>query len=77
MVLVMGGPMKRAHIQQPLGLKHGGHFRDACLPLALATELLAMTVLEKPGSSRQLYHLTDKGSELRADLLRRRRLRWG
>ena len=69
--------MKRAHIQQPLALKHGDHFRDAYLPLAPATELLAMTVLEKPGSSRQLYHLADEGQGLRADLLRRRRLRWG
>lgn len=43
--------MKRAQIQQALGLKHGDHFRDAYLPPALATELLAMTVLEKPRSS--------------------------
>ncbi|MCZ7558633.1 MAG: hypothetical protein M5U30_00055 [Burkholderiaceae bacterium] len=77
LVLEVGGPMKRAQIQQALGLRHEDHFRDAYLPLALATELLAMTVLEKPGSSRQPYRLTDKRQELRTDLLRRRRLRWG
>ena len=44
----MDGPMKRAQIQQALGLKHRDHFRDAYLLPALAAGLVAMTIPDKP-----------------------------
>ena len=72
LVLVLDGVMKRADIQQALGLKHRDNFRDGYLLPALATGLVVMTVPDKPRSSRQQYRLTDAGLARRAALLRRR-----
>ena len=58
-------------IQQALDLKHEDHFRVAYLLPALATGLVAMTVPDKPRSSRQQYRLTDAGLARRAELLRK------
>jgi ATP-dependent DNA helicase RecG len=68
LVLVLEGAMKRAELQQALGLKHRDHFRDGYLLPALAAGLVAMTVPDKPRSSRQEYRLTDKGLALRQEL---------
>ena len=72
LILALDGSMKRAQIQQALGLKHEDHFRDAYLQPALAAGLIAMTVPDKPRSSRQQYRLTQRGQILRADLLAKR-----
>lgn len=66
--------MKRPKIQRALDLKHRGHFRDRYLLPALAVELVAMTVPDKPSSRRQQYRLTDAGLARRADLRRKRNL---
>ena len=60
--------MKRAELQQALGLKHEDHFRTAYLLPALAAGLVAMTLPDKPTSSRQQYRLTGKGQALRHEL---------
>ena len=58
--------MKRAAIQQALGLKHEEHFRDACLLRALAAQVIEMTQPDKPRSSKQHYRLTERGLALLA-----------
>lgn len=70
--MVLDGAMKRADIQQALGLKHRDNFRDGYLLPALATGLVAMTVPDKPRSSLQQYRLTDAGLARRTKLLRSR-----
>lgn len=57
----MSGEMKRAEIQQALGLRHSDHFREAYLLPALAAGLIEMAFPDKPRSSRQRYRLTDRG----------------
>ncbi|MEI8242987.1 MAG: hypothetical protein WCI17_06940 [bacterium] len=42
-------------------MKHDEHFRIAYVIPALETGLIAMTIPDKPRSSRQKYRLTDKG----------------
>lgn len=70
--MALDGAMKRAEIQQALGLEHEDHFRDAYLQPAMAAGGVAMTVPDKPRSSRQQYRLTSQGLALRADLLGRK-----
>jgi len=48
--------MKRVEIQSALGLRH--------------EDCIAMTIPDKPKSSRQKYRLTDKGIALQANLLK-------
>jgi len=55
-VLVIRGEMKRVEIQSALGLRH--------------EDCIAMTIPDKPKSSRQKYRLTDKGIALQANLLK-------
>ncbi len=63
-VLVMQGEMKRIDIQNALGLHHEDYFRQAYLIPALQAHCVAMTIPDKPKSSRQKYCLTDKGGAL-------------
>lgn len=72
-VLVLQGEMKRAEIQDALGLRHEDYFREAYLIPALQADCLAMTIPDKPRSSRQKYRLTPKGEALRAKLLKEKR----
>ena len=58
---VLAGEMKRAEIQQALGLKDEKHFRTAYLLPALQARLIEMTVPDKPTSQNQRYVLTDAG----------------
>lgn len=69
-VLVLQGEMKRTQIQEALGLRHDDHFREAYLLPALQAGCVAMTIPDKPKSSRQKYRLTPKGEALRARLLK-------
>ncbi len=57
----MRGEMTRSEIQTKLGLKHLPHFRDAYLRPALESGFIAMTVPDKPRSSRQKSRLTPAG----------------
>lgn len=61
---VMTGEMKQTEIQAALGLKHEDHFRDDYLSPALASEVIEMTVPDKPRSSKQRYRLTTRGRAL-------------
>ncbi len=56
-------PMSRSEAQIALNLKGQANFRDRYLKPALELELVEMTVPDKPRSSKQKYHLTDKGKE--------------
>lgn len=64
---VMAGEMKRAELQQALGLKHEEHFRDAYLLPAIAAQVIEMTQPDKPRSSKQRYRLTERGLALLRD----------
>lgn len=67
LLAVMAGEMKRAEIQQVLGLKHEEHFRDAYLLPALNMQVIEMTQPDKPRSSKQRYRLTERGLTLLAN----------
>ena len=60
---VMSGEMTRQRLQEALGLKHEDHFCKAYLIPALRSGLIAMTIPDKPRSSKQRYRLTAAGSE--------------
>ena len=54
-------PMDRQSLQRNLSLKAEKNFRLVYLRPALEKGLIAMTIPDKPRSSRQKYRLTDKG----------------
>jgi ATP-dependent DNA helicase RecG len=60
------GEMSRQSLSAALGLKDRKHFVDAYLQPALDAGLVAMTVPDKPRSSRQRYRLTERGQALLA-----------
>ena len=55
------GEMSRQQLQESLGLKHAGHFREAYLEPTLQAGSIEMTIPEKPRSSKQKYRLTAAG----------------
>ena len=61
LLAVCTGTMKRTELQQALGLRHEDNFRDVYLTPALAAGLIAMTIPDKPRSSKQKYRLTPAG----------------
>lgn len=61
---VMVGEMSREQLQEVVGLKHPGHFREAYLLPSLRAGLIEMTVPDKPRSRNQRYRLTSAGQEL-------------
>lgn len=63
----LDGEMQRRELQVALGLKHEDHFREAYLVPALDAGLVAMTIPDKPKSSKQRYRLTEKGRWLVGD----------
>lgn len=67
-VLIMNGEMRRDEIQDALELKHRNNFRDVYLNPALDEGYLAMTIPDKPTSSKQMYRLTKKGTRLQNSL---------
>ena len=65
LLAVIGGEMKRAEMQEALGLRHEDHFRDAYLLPALAAKVIEMTQPDKPRSSKQRYRLTPRGEAIK------------
>ena len=51
-----------------MGLKNRSKFREKYITPLLEEDILAMTIPEKPTSSRQQYSLTEKGKRLLADI---------
>jgi len=70
LVLAVNNELKRSEIQERLGLRHEDYFRNNYLLPALKIGVLEMTIPDKPKSSKQKYRLTDKGEELRHQLLK-------
>jgi len=58
---VMQDDMSREDLQRVLGLKDRKSFRQRYLLPALEQGLIEMTIPDKPSSSLQKYHLTEKG----------------
>jgi hypothetical protein len=56
--------MGRDALQPALGLKDRKSFRERYLQSALASELVEMTLPDKPNSHLQQYRLTDQGQRL-------------
>ena len=71
-VWVLEGEMKRDEIQSALELKHRENFRDAYLNPAIEEGLVAMTIPDKPTSSKQTYRLTKKGLKKKKELNERK-----
>jgi ATP-dependent DNA helicase RecG len=57
----VSGEMARQELMEALGLKDRKHFGDAYLQPALDAGVLAMTIPDKPQSSKQRYRLTELG----------------
>ena len=53
----------REEIQEKLGLKNRDYFRKNYLTPAIEQGFVALTIPDKPTSSKQQYYLTDKGKE--------------
>jgi len=53
----------REEIQEKLGLKNREYFRKNYLNPAIEQGFVALTIPDKPTSSKQQYYLTDKGKE--------------
>lgn len=63
-----------ATVQQLMTLmewKNRSKFREKYITPLLEEVILAMTIPEKPTSSRQQYSLTEKGKQLLADICKR------
>lgn len=55
------GEMSRAGLAAILRLKDKNHFCNSYQPAAVATDLVEMTIADKPQSSKQKYRLTSLG----------------
>ena len=60
---VLNKPYHREEIQQLLALSHREYFRKNYLNPAIEQGFVALTIPDKPTSSKQQYYLTDKGKE--------------
>lgn len=67
-VLVLSGEMKRAEIQDLLGLRHRETFVSNYLNPSLESAYLEMTIPETPTHQEQRYRLTSKGIALKKKL---------
>ena len=54
----------RSELQEKMSLSDRENFRKAYLQPAIAVGLVALTIPDKPISSRQKYYLTEKGKGL-------------
>ncbi|WP_194973825.1 ATP-binding protein [Aquiflexum lacus] len=61
---VFEGTHNRQELQEKLGLANREHFRKAYLQPAIDLEFVALTVPEKPKSSKQRYTLTERGKNV-------------
>ena len=62
LVGVLQGEMTRKELQLALALKDGEHSRKHYLLPALASDLIEMTLPDKPNSRLQKYRLTRRGN---------------
>ena len=60
---VLNKPYYREEIQQLLALSHREYFRKNYLNPAIEQGFVALTIPDKPTSSKQQYYLTDKGKK--------------
>lgn len=64
MLGVIKGEMSREEIMVALGLKDQKHFRKHYQQVAIALQVVEMTIPDKPRSSKQKYRLTELGKQL-------------
>jgi ATP-dependent DNA helicase RecG len=64
-VIILEGEMRRAQIQELLGLKHRENFVLNYLTPSLESFFIEMTIPETPTHQDQRYRLTTKGLELK------------
>ena len=64
LINVLKGEMSREQLQTVLKLKDRKSFRERYLLPALTSDLIKMTLPEKPKSSLQKYYLTPLGKQL-------------
>ena len=65
LLLAMKGELNRQELQKKLNLSDRENFRVNYLLPALESDLIEMTIPEKPKNSLQKYRLTAKGEELK------------
>ena len=61
---ILEGILYREEIQEKLGLKNRDYFRKNYLNPAIEEGFVALTIPDKPTSSKQQYFLTEKGKEV-------------
>lgn len=64
LILLLAGDEKRDVLQKKLNIKNRDYFRKAYIKEALFSELIEMTIPDKPNSRFQKYRLTEKGKTL-------------
>jgi ATP-dependent DNA helicase RecG len=67
MLKILKGDMARDEIMSALGLNDRKNFREVYLNPAIADELVALTIPDKPTSSKQKYRLTELGKSVISD----------
>jgi len=72
-ILVLDGDLKRAEIQEVLGLRHRDNFVANYLNPSLEADYIEMTIPEIPTHQEQRYRLTAKGKVLKIKLLKIRK----
>ena len=72
-LLVLDGDLKRAEIQEILGLRHRDNFVANYLNPSLEADYIEMTIPEIPTHQEQRYRLTSKGKAIRIKLLKIRK----
>ncbi|HEY9559183.1 MAG TPA: hypothetical protein VIR29_00195 [Anseongella sp.] len=64
---VFEGVHDRTELQSKLGLSDREHFRKSYLQPAIDAGLVALTIPDKPTSSKQRYVLTEAGKQIKKD----------
>ena len=72
-LLVLDGDLKRAEIQEILGLRHRDNFVANYLNPSLEADYIEMTIPEIPTHQEQRYRLTAKGKAIRIKILKIRK----
>lgn len=65
LIYVFEGLHNRSQLQSKLGLLDREHFRKSYLQPAIDAGLIALTIPDKPTSSKQQYILTDIGERMK------------
>ena len=69
LIKVLHGEQNRSELQEKLGLSDRKHFRETYLNPAIEIGLIALTIPDKPTSSKQKYRLTESGKQMNKRLL--------